>query len=960
MKTTNNKQQTTKLSLTSLFVFFLFSCNLNAQNYIDNRAWVKVTNSNYESNSGTGGFTNSPTFNIFLESINVTKYQQALPFAKTPDLLQYYEVECNGCDLSSLQSYIETNSILGLSNFYKDFNSEVIDVYEPSDFMWTLHRTDTNFWHYWYFDKIQADLAWDITTGDTNVKVAVLDWELDLTHKDLRSELLLPYDPYTPSLNWDNCFPNESHGTNVASMVSAETAEFGTTANARMVSIGFNTKMYFYEARVGRFVFLQKILHATNVMKVKALVSCGTEGIAYTGSPLDEIVIKEILDNGTSIIAPAGNGLNGTHNPLPNNSVSNPFYPFHPKYDERIIIVSGTGEDDRHYQFANGSERTHSHFPEVDVCAPGFNLMVAMPTLCDTLNPLFHPYYGFGNGTSLAAPLVAGIVSLMYSINPCLTTEEVQTILKTTTDPIVDAAAYPGLVGTGRVNAYKAVKKSRDAKSVTLDLYIKDRHEDVGISGGYDWQATRDNSPDIWVRRQNDGLVNQQHQDPEYSIVNPNYVYVRVRNKSCDTSSAQEVLRLYWSKASSWSSWPQNWDGTQPLIGDVIDTIIIPPLEPGKDTILEFSWNILNPSIHNNWATCLLARIEDNPIDPIAVYPGRIDDDIFFNNNIAMKNITIIDSIIGNVPPPQVNGALFPIGRYMFIGNTDEVEKTFDFKISEYSENQSVASITEEAELKLITDQTGWDILLETVNNTEGIEIYNEENLSFIITNSEVILENVSFPSTTRIPIYVGFNFLIDEVTSEVFYTFKLEQFESSTGKILGGEQFEVTRSPRNPFYADAGFDQHVRVGESITLNATVINEPAVYNWYKKGGVLISSTSSAEVSPEDNATYTLEVISETDGYKDYDEVNVTVQYNWLESISPNPATNMVNIDFSYEFGNRASIMLLNSSATYQQSYTVAISQNNISINVSNFTPGSYSAILIVDGIAVDSKALIIQ
>jgi hypothetical protein len=53
-------------------------------------------------------------------------------------------------------------------------------------------------------------------------------------------------------------------------------------------------------------------------------------------------------------------------------------------------------------------------------------------------------------------------------------------------------------------------------------------------------------------------------------------------------------------------------------------------------------------------------------------------------------------------------------------------------------------------------------------------------------------------------------------------------------------------------------------------------------------------------------------------------------------------------------------MLLNSSATYQQSYPVSISQRNISIDVSNFTPGAYSAIFIVDGIAVDSKALIIQ
>ena len=938
---------------------------MNAQIVVDNHAWIKVTNPIYEANEYGSGFTYDSSFNTYLQSINVKVYKQALPFAKNPELLKYYQVVCDSCDLVGLETYVSSNQIIGISNVHKDIAMDTVVVANVSDHMWGLGNNASGWNHMWYLKIIEADRAWDITTGDTNVTIAILDSKVDITHPDLATEILLPYDPLTltpytcttGTTSWDK------HGTAVAGIASGETSPIGQTATGQMPSVGYNTKMFFYLSSestptgMGYLGFLQKCLHSSNVMGVRVLVSAASNGIGCIIPSFNpQLIIKEILDNGTSIIVPAGNAYSGFNCGTDANPT--PLYPLHPSYDDRIIIVSGTGRDDRHYQAINGNQRTHSRFPEVDVCAPGFDLTVAEPTQCGS-NSAF-PYEGYGSGTSFAAPLVAGVVSLMYSINPCLTTEDVQTILKTTTDPIVDAAVYPGLVGTGRINAYKAVKKSQDVKSTTVDLYIKDRFEDVGISGGYDWQATRDNSPDIWVRRQNDGLINQQHQDPEYSIVNPNYVYVRVRNKSCDTSSAQEVLRLYWSKASSWSSWPQNWDGTQSLIGDVIDTVIVPPLYPGKDTILEFVWNVLNPAIHNNWATCLLARIEDNPLDPITVYPGRIDDDIFFNNNIAMKNITIIDSVIGNVPPPQVNNALFPIGRYMFIGNIDDVQKTFDLKISEYSDNQSLASITEEAELKIITDQNGWDILVETVNSTDGIEIDNEENFTFIITNSEVIIEDVSFPSTARIPIYVGFNFLIDEVTSEVFYTFKLEQFESSTGKLLGGEQFEVTRTPRNPFYADAGFDQHVKVGESITLSGTVINESAVYNWYDSDGDLISSTSNVELSPVNNSTYTLEVISETDGYKDYDEVNVTVQFNWLESISPNPATNVVNIYFSFESGNTASIMLLNSSATYQQSYPVAISQNNISIDVSNFIPGAYSAIFIVDGIAVDSKALIIQ
>ena len=471
-------------------------------------------------------------------------------------MLKYYEVECEGCNLTSLKNYIELNSISGVTDFNKDIVMEPMIAADVSDNMWWWGPNATGFDHMWYLKIIEADKAWNITTGDTNVTIAILDTKVDISHPDLASEILLPYDPLTlsphgcitPHPTNSNQAGWDSHGTGVAGIASGESSPVGQTAAGRMPSIGYNTKMYFYFSAQstptanGYLSFLQKCLHASNVMGVRVLVSAASNGIGCFIPPFNpQPIIKEILDNGTSIIVPAGNGYSGAYCSSP--LLSTPFYPLHPSYDDRLIIVSSTGKDDRHYQFANGNQRTHSKFSDVDVCAPGFDLTLALPTHCNS-NPTF-PYFGYGAGTSFASPLVAGLVSLMYSINPCLSTEDVQTILKTTTDPIVDAASYPGVVGTGRVNAFKAVQKAQSAMSATVDLYIKDRTDDVGISGGYDWQATRDNSPDIWVRRQNDGLTNQQHEDPEYRINHPNFVYVKVRNKSCDTSSSQETLRLY-------------------------------------------------------------------------------------------------------------------------------------------------------------------------------------------------------------------------------------------------------------------------------------------------------------------------------------------------------------------------------------------------------------------------------
>jgi subtilisin family serine protease len=264
---------------------------------------------------------------------------------------------------------------------------------------------------------------------------------------------------------------------------------------------------------------------------------------------------------GTTIIMPAGNG-SGTHNTCvsvdPVNHI--PFFPLSPYYDERVIMVTSSGQDDKHTFLSTQSNgtvtnATHSHYADVDLCAPGYNVFVANETNCAGPN---WNYAGGAHGTSFAAPIVAGVASLMYSVNDCMVPSICQDILKNTTDPILDAQNFPGGVGTGRVNAYQAVKAAQNTYSADLDLYIKDRWNDFGKEPfPYDGNQVRDESPDIWVRNQQDGLAIQEHEDPEFQGGQPVYIYVRVRNKSCVTSTGQEQVELYWTKASSATSWPQ-------------------------------------------------------------------------------------------------------------------------------------------------------------------------------------------------------------------------------------------------------------------------------------------------------------------------------------------------------------------------------------------------------------------
>jgi subtilisin family serine protease len=66
--------------------------------------------------------------------------------------------------------------------------------------------------------------------------------------------------------------------------------------------------------------------------------------------------------------------------------------------------------------------------------------------------------YTTGNGSSFAAPYVSGTIALMLSVNNCLTSEQVEMILKSTCVNIdAQNPSYVGLLGAGRLNAGAAV-----------------------------------------------------------------------------------------------------------------------------------------------------------------------------------------------------------------------------------------------------------------------------------------------------------------------------------------------------------------------------------------------------------------------------------------------------------------------------------------------------------------------
>ena len=846
-------------------------------------------------------------------------YYQAYFNAQNPELLLFYVLSGQG-NQDSMVTYLTSTNLFDVvkASGSAQVNGCVNPLPVVNDSLIGYH-----------LDLIDANCAWSITTGDTNIVIGIADTEFDSGHDDLDGQVNYIGGPHSIY---------GEHGTGVAGCAAAK------TNNAKgIAAIGHNCRLA-----------LQRIPHyigpfgidsddADKSIAIWTLYQQGVPiiNVSWATTGLDYLVAQEMTDNGTTLVLSAGNSPNSVQHVGITNIPG-------------VIQVSGVNQNNEH------GPTGHAHNQYVDLCAPSKNISVIRAGVQPTPGPMQQPPFGpsrynTGGGTSYAAPIVSGTIGLMLSVNPCLSPASVEAILKSTTDPIADAASYPGIIGTGKLNAYEAVKAAQAVASTNLDLSIKDNVEDYGVSGGYPANLERANSPDIWVRNQPDGFTNQKHQNPEFTVNQPVYIYVRVRNESCFNTTGSEQVSLYWTKASPWSSWPQNWDGTNPTTGNLIGSQNFMTISGGEERILQFTWNILNPYVHENWATCLLARIENSTQDPITVYPARLDLDVYYNNNIAQKNLAIVDF----VDPPISN---YPHGKYMYIGNPTDNDQEYSFKFT-VPKDLVGQPITEAAEVKIIFDQDGWDLLEDKIESSADVEIV--EGNAIVVLNESFWIENVTFPANTRIPIYVGFSFLTDEVGEKTEFKYQIEQYlipndVTMPQALLGEEHFIVKQPNRSDFDADAGSDQSIKKNELVTVSATDINETATYNWYDEAGNLVYSGKDLAITPQMTEKYKLEVIAGADGFKDYDEVIVEVKDCYINSISPNPANNNVVVDYKTENTTSAYIMVLNATATTNNNYIINVSQTQANFNVTNYQQGTYSVILVCDGIAVDMKTLIVQ
>ena len=315
----------------------------------------------------------------------------------------------------------------------------------------------------WGLKAIDVPTAWKFTKGDSNIKVALIDYGVETTHPGLRENICGNY----------NCTPNDltedgDHGTNSAGVICA-------TDNDTMVGVAplcqlSNIKILYYEKICNQDscykkkkydVNWYKKINSEHLLKDIRIINCSWG--SKNNVPEEENFLDSLYKNNHIIIVASGNYGNAIGQPSKNVRF--------PANLSSTLSVGAIDEDGCRLGDSNiySNNKIYSCYgEELDVVAPGMDILTT------TLNG----GYTRCTGTSLACPHVAGIAALMLSVNPDLTSEEVYSIIKSTCTKLPnyefkkDATHIYGTwnnkVGYGLVNAYYAVAAAKAHTTTTI------------------------------------------------------------------------------------------------------------------------------------------------------------------------------------------------------------------------------------------------------------------------------------------------------------------------------------------------------------------------------------------------------------------------------------------------------------------------------------------------------------
>lgn len=274
----------------------------------------------------------------------------------------------------------------------------------------------------WNLSLIGMEQSWDVSEGNSDVIVAVVDTGVDMEHPEFAGKLAEGYNVLDDSNNPQD---DNGHGTHVSGIIAAKTNNDNGIAGMTWKNKLMPIKAIGADGSGSAVDIAQGIYWATDHGADVINLSVGN----YTSSAALKDACRYAYEKNVVLVAASGN-----------DASDQPSYPA--AYDE-VISVAAVDHSKERADFSNFGDY-------VDVAAPGV----------DIPSTYIYSDYASLSGTSMACPHVAALATLIRSVNPGMKSHDVMELIRTSAVDL-GPPGHDQLYGYGMIDVNRTLRQMR-------------------------------------------------------------------------------------------------------------------------------------------------------------------------------------------------------------------------------------------------------------------------------------------------------------------------------------------------------------------------------------------------------------------------------------------------------------------------------------------------------------------